>query len=138
MKMSDLNKTTLAGRLVRSPVIHSTDNGTVVAFFVVAANYHYKGKNDNYRHEAAFVPCKAFGAWTEAVGSCEQGDKILVTGRLKTETRESDGMHQLQLILICESVHQLKTFKSERHLNGRTHGTSNSEAQVDGSDEIPF
>ena len=136
--MSDLNSIILAGRLVRSPVIRSTCSGTVVGLFRMAANRHFKDKRLNDKHETAFVNCVAFGAWTNLLGSCQKGDKILVTGRLKTETREYDGSYQEQLFVVCETVQLLKTLKTEPASNGRVNGNAGFAAPETGSEEIPF
>lgn len=135
--MSDLNRTTLAGWLVRLPVIHSSRSGAVAAKFEVAANHHRKGMENDHGPEAAVVPCEASGVWTQALKDCQLGDKFLVAGRLKTEALEHTGGNRSRLILVCESVHRLKTFRSDRALNG--YGISESGRSEEGSDDqIPF
>ena len=73
--MSDLNITTLTGRLVRDPVHRQTESGLPWGVFTLASNYHYKDK---------------------------KGDMALATGRLKTESWEKDGRTQYQLTLFCD------------------------------------
>lgn len=134
--MKDLNRTTLAGWLVRLPVIYSPRNGTVVASFEVAAN---DGDKNSLEYEAAFVPCKALGGCTEALENCQLGDKLLVSGRLRTEKREKAAGTQPRLILVCESVHRLKTFSPERTRNGESNRSLESpSAEQISDDEIPF
>ena len=135
--MSDLNRTTLTGWLVRLPVIHNSRSGAVAAMFVVAANHRCKGNSDDQRSEAAFVPCEASGAWTQALQDSQLGDKFLVAGRLKTEAPEHTDGNRSRLILVCESVHRLKTFPSDQTLNGS--GMSKSAFPQETADrEIPF
>ncbi len=100
--MSNLNVTVLMGRLVRAPIIRN--NGSKMGFFSIASNRHYRDKTDVFQEETAFVPCKCFGGWTDALARHQKGDMVMVEGRLRTETWNNDGASRSQLILVCDSV----------------------------------
>ena len=100
--MSNLNVTVLMGRLVRDPIIRN--NGSKMGFFNIASNRRYRDKSDVFQEETAFVPCKCFGGWTDALARHQKGDMVMVEGRLRTETWNNDGASRSQLILVCDSV----------------------------------
>ena len=103
--MSDLNVTTIMGRLVRNPVLK---NGrTRMGFFTIASNQRYRDEAGVLQEETAFLACKVFGAWTDVLTDCRQGDMLLGTGRLRSETWEKDGVKRTQLVLICNSLHSI-------------------------------
>ena len=102
--MSDLNHVTLTGRLVRDPELRRGDSGNLWGVFTLASNYHFKDKAGELQEEAAFVDCKTFARWAEALAKHKKGDMALVAGRLKTESWEKDGRKQSKLLVICDSV----------------------------------
>ena len=100
--MSNLNVTVLMGRLVRDPIIRN--NGSKMGFFYIASNRRYRDKADVAQEETAFVACKCFGGWTDALARHQKGDMVMVEGRLRTETWNNEGTSRSQLILVCDSV----------------------------------
>jgi single-strand DNA-binding protein len=102
--MSDLNNATLTGRLVRDPELRRGDLGNLWGVFTLASNYHYKDKAGELQEDVAFVDCKTFGRWAEALAKHRKGDMALAVGRLKTESWEKDGRKQSKLLVICDSV----------------------------------
>jgi single-strand DNA-binding protein len=102
--MSDLNITTLTGRLVETPDLRYGNSGTAWGMFTLASNYVYKDKTGARQQESAFLDCKAFGGWAKSLAKHDKGDMALVSGRLRTETWEKDGRRHSKLTLICDSV----------------------------------
>jgi single stranded DNA-binding protein len=100
--MSNLNVTVLVGRLVRAPIIRI--NGSKMGFFYIASNRRYRDKADVFQEETAFVACKCFGGWTDALARHQKGDMVMVEDRLRTETWNNEGTSRSQLILVCDSV----------------------------------
>jgi single stranded DNA-binding protein len=100
--MSNLNVTVLMGRLVRDPIIRN--NGSKMGFFYIASNHRYRDKAEVAQEETAFVACKCFGGWTDALARHQKGDMVMVEGRLRTETWNNEGTSRSQLILVCDSV----------------------------------
>jgi single-strand DNA-binding protein len=103
--MSDINNVTLLGRLIRDPEVRFAPTGTAVASFAIAANHHYQSKGGQWKDEAAYVPCSAFGRTAEQLAQKHRGDPVLATGRLRTEAWEQDGANHSRLVLIAETVH---------------------------------
>ncbi len=103
--MADINIATLTGRLVRDPNLRNCSGGTLMGYFTLASNQRYKDKAGAVQEETAFLPCKAFGRWAEPLANHRKGEMAIVSGRLRTETWEKDGVQQSQLILVCDSLH---------------------------------
>jgi single-strand DNA-binding protein len=136
--MSDINTTTLTGRLVRAPIMRTGTTGTVIGQFTLAANQHYKDKNGNRQEETAFVSCKAFGSWAKAIENCQRGDMLLVAGRLRTESWQRDDTHQSQLVLLCESVFRGAPNKNPSRFQIAEPTKPGANAGLQSKDEIPF
>jgi len=49
-------------------------------FFSIASNRRCRDKSDVFQEETAFVPCKCFGAWTDALARHQKGDMVMVEG----------------------------------------------------------
>jgi single-strand DNA-binding protein len=103
--MSHINNVTLLGRLIRDPEVRFAPTGTAVASIAIAANRRYQSRGGQWKDEAAYVPCSAFGRTAEQMAQKHRGDPVLATGRLRTETWEQDGENHSRLVLIAETVH---------------------------------
>jgi single stranded DNA-binding protein len=102
--MSDLNITTVTGRLVKDPILRNAETGNLWGVFTLASNYHYKDKSGEFREEAAFIPCKAFGRLAELLAKHKKREMAIASGRLRTESWEKDGRPHSQLTLICDTL----------------------------------
>lgn len=120
--MSDLNITTLTGRLVRDPILRRTANDVASATFTIATNYAHKGKDGNRTEEVGFVPARVFGGWADSVAKHTKGDALVVSGRLRTESWQKDGATKSQLILVCDSVRFFVSAQGPLVSEGRKEG----------------
>ena len=101
--MTDFASLTLSGRLVRDPeFIHGEQ--TSLASFTLAANSHYRTRQGELQKDVAFVFCKAFGAWAKPLEGKSKGDTVVVAGRLRTESWESNGIKHQRLVVICRNI----------------------------------
>ena len=82
------NKLIVMGNLVRSPEVKEIGNDNTVYNFTIAAN---RKRGDN--EEVAYVDCASFG---------KQGERLLIEGRLRTESWESEGKKRSKLSCIVE------------------------------------
>lgn len=133
--MSDINLTTLTGRLVRPPIVKRGEGGRLFGMFTLASNQRYTDKNGAQQEETAFVTCKVFGGWAEPLNGHTKGDMAVVTGRLKTESWAQDGETRQALMLVCETLHFLagKTPPGAASLNAREPAAS-----LVSRSEVPF
>lgn len=89
-----LNSATVFGGLVRDPdVKYGQNGGTAFIGFTLAVGFSVKDKQTGeWEQRADYVPCKAFGRTAEVIGKyCRKGSRLLVTGRIKTESYEKNG-----------------------------------------------
>ena len=137
--MSDINITTLTGRLVRDPILRRTANDIASATFTVATNHCYKGKDGNRTEEVAFIPARVFGGWAESLARHSKGDALVASGRLRTESWQKDGSTKSQLIMVCDSVHFFVSGKGSPAQEGRKDASpSKPGAEDDDNDAPPF
>ena len=86
------------GNLVRSPEIKEIGNDNTVCNFTIAAN-RKRGENE----EVAYIDCASFGKQGEVIGKhVAKGDKLLVEGRLRTDSWETEGTKRSKLSCIVE------------------------------------
>jgi len=88
--MSSYNKIILMGRITRDPELKYAQSGTVICKFDLAVNTK-SGSGDNHKEEVLFIRIATFGKTAENCGQyLKKGQMVLVDGRLKTDTVESD------------------------------------------------
>ena len=125
-----MNKVILLGRLVKDPEVKVTSNGKTFARFTVAVNRRYVGSE---KHDADFIPCKAWGKTAEFVGKFfGKGDRILIEdGSINTGSYEKNGEKRF-------------TVNGVRFVDAKKKGGNEQEpmksfgAEVGFDEEIPF
>ncbi len=89
----DLNQCQFIGRLGKDPDIKSTSNGNSVANFSIAVGDDYKTKSGEKVEQTEWVNLFAFGRLAEIIGEyLHKGSKVYVSGKMKTEKYEKDGI----------------------------------------------
>ena len=135
--MSDTNTVVLTGNLTRNPELTFTPKGVAVANVGLASNRKYR-QGDDIKDEVCFVDVTAFGATAEAVARyLEKGRKVLVQGRLRFHSWESEGgQRRNKLDLIAERVNFLP--RAGGNGNGGENGASEFDGTPPEDGEIPF
>ncbi len=134
--MSNLNVTVLMGRLVRAPIIRN--NGSKMGFSYIASNRRYRDKADVAQEETAFVACKCFGGWTDALARHQKGDTVMVEGRQRTETWNNEGTSRSQLSLHCFVVPEPRPQSSSKPNDGDEHDHATPPAGGEADGRPPF
>ena len=135
--MSDTNTVILTGNLTRNPELRLTPKGVSVANIGLASNRKYR-QGDDIKEDVCFVDVTAFGPTADAVAKyLEKGRKVLVEGRLRFNSWESEGgQRRNKLDVIAERVNFLP------RAGGNGNGGENGAGEFDGSlpedSEIPF
>ena len=104
------NKVILIGNLTREVEVRQTEGGTAVASFGIACNRKHGEKEEVFFGEIV--------AWGKLAETCEsylsKGSKILVEGRLKTETwQDKEGQKKTKTRIIAENIRFLDSKKKE-------------------------
>ncbi len=98
-----MNKTTLMGRLVRTPEVRYTTGEPPMAIcnFTIAINR--RGKKD----EADFIPCVAFRKTAEMIEKYfSKGDMIGIVGNIRVETfKDKEGKNKYSTKVMVEEFH---------------------------------
>lgn len=85
LRVPDLNKVLIAGRLTRDPELRYTSNNMAYCKLGMANTRHYKGKDGNRNEETLFIDVTVWGQMAEWVGEkLKKGRAVLVEGRLRS------------------------------------------------------
>jgi len=103
--MASFNKVILIGNVTRDIVLRYISNGTAVCDLGLAVNDRRKGSDGNYVDEATFVDVTLWDKNAQFVSEyVSKGSPILVEGRLKMDTWETEGQKRSKLKVIGERV----------------------------------
>ena len=112
-----LNSSLLVGRIVKTPELRETSNGTKVSNITLAVPRPFKNVNGEY--DTDFIECTLWtGIAQKAVDYCKKGDLVGVKGRLQTSTIEKEDtpkMTVLQFIVENLSFLHSTNNKEEKH-----------------------
>lgn len=102
--MSD-NTVTVIGNLTADPTITYSAGGTAVATIKVAVNRRYQSGGE-WKEQVSYFKVTAFGQHAENItGSFLKGDRVVVVGRLQSETYETkDGRTVTEVGIVADDV----------------------------------
>ena len=153
--MASFSRVILVGNLTRAPELRHIPSGLAVTDTGLAINDRRKLASGEYLEEVTFVDITLWGRQAEV--ACEytsKGSPVLVEGRLKQDTWESDGQKRSKLKVVGDRIVLLGSGGGNRGddesstISGyyRKGGTRSSSPQTqqnyyDGppdGDEVPF
>lgn len=108
--MASFNKVILVGNMTRTPELRTIPSGLSVTDIGLAVNNRRKSQTGEWIEDVTFVDITLWGREAEVV--CEyasKGSPLLVEGRLKQESWESDGQKRTKMKVIGERVQLLGT-----------------------------
>ena len=106
--MASFNRVILMGNLTRDPELKYIQSGTAVTEIGLAVNDRKKTPSGEWIEETTFVEITLWGRIAEIVSEyCAKGRPILVEGRLKLDTWETDGQKRSKLRVVGEQVQLL-------------------------------
>jgi len=95
LRMPDINRVTIAGRLTRDPELRYIQSGTAVCKLGLAVSRKFKTKTGETREETLFVNATVWGQSGEWVGErLKKGAPVLVEGSLKSSEWEDKNTGQ--------------------------------------------
>ena len=104
--MSDLNKVTIQGRIVRDAEFSTTDTGLMVGRFSIATNRYKKNLDGTPGEEVFFFPLVVFGKYAENLKQfLVKGQQLIVEGYLRQNYWEKDGEKKHEISISVENVH---------------------------------
>lgn len=103
--MSDLNQVIISGRLTRDASLKNLPSGSSVAELSVASNRIWNDRNGEKQEETVFVDVDLWGKQSNYFGNnLKKGDYVMVTGRLRRETWETDGQKRSKISLRADKI----------------------------------
>ena len=106
--MASYNRVILVGNLTRDIELKYTPGGTAVTDIGMAVNDRRKTANGEWVDETTFVDVTLWGRTAEVASEyLGKGSPILVEGRLKLDTWETEGQKRSKLRVVCDRMQML-------------------------------
>ncbi len=108
--MASYNRVILVGNLTRDIELKYTPGGTAVTDIGMAMNDRRKSASGEWVDETTFVDVTLWGRTAEVASEyLSKGSPILVEGRLKLDTWETDGQKRSKLRVVCDRMQMLSS-----------------------------
>jgi single-strand DNA-binding protein len=106
--MASYNRVILVGNLTRDIELKYTQGGTAVTDAGLAVNDRRKSATGEWIDETTFVDVTLWGRTAEVASEyLSKGSPILIEGRLKLDTWETDGQKRSKLRVVCDRMQML-------------------------------
>jgi len=129
---NDLNQCTFIGRLGKDPQSKAMPSGTEVCDFSIAVGWKSKDKEGT-----EWVNITAFGKLAEICGQwLHKGSQVMISGRMKTESWDKDGVTQYKTKIVADSM-QMLGGKSDNAGQGNQGHQSGSNFQQPQNNSVP-
>jgi single-strand DNA-binding protein len=113
--MASFNRVILVGNLTRDVELRYTQGGLAVTDIGLAVNDRRKSQSGEWIDETTFVDITLWGRTAEVAGEyLSKGSPVLIEGRLKLDTWESDGQKRSKLKVIGERLQMLGSRGGDR------------------------
>lgn len=110
LKLPEVNRVTLSGRLTRDPEKRYASDGTPVTSFSLAFHRRYRSREGSWQEHTGYVTVMSYQRLAEVCALyLRSGSPVLVEGRLQMrEWTTARGQKRQGLELRAESVHFLE------------------------------
>ena len=106
--MASFNRVILVGNITRDIDLRYTQSGTAVTEIGLAVNDRRKSQSGEWVEETTFVDITLWGRTAEVASEyLSKGSPVLVEGRLKLDTWETDGQKRSKLRVVGERMQML-------------------------------
>ncbi|MEZ6089669.1 MAG: single-stranded DNA-binding protein [Pirellulaceae bacterium] len=124
--MASYNRVILLGNMTRDVELRYTQGGTAVTDIGLAVNDRRKSQTGEWVDETTFVDVTLWGRTAEVASEyLGKGSPILVEGRLKLDTWESEGQKRSKLRVVCDRMQMLGSGGgAAREVSNDDHGYS--------------
>lgn len=128
-----MNKIIISGNITKDAELQTLESGTELVRFTVAVNRKFR-KIDGIT-DTDFFQCTAFGRLaTDVIAKYgKKGQKVLISGRMESNTKEKDGNKTTYWSILVEDFESVGG-----KLADSDNKKSNSFQVVDDDDNIPF
>jgi len=106
--MASYNRVILMGNLTRDVEVRYLQSGMAVADIGLAVNDRRKNQAGEWMEETTFVDVTLWGRTAEVAGEyLSKGSPVMIEGRLKLDTWESEGQKRSKLKVVGERMQLL-------------------------------
>ena len=106
--MASFNRVILLGNLTRDIELRHLPSGMAVADVGLAVNDRRKNNNGEWVNETSFIDVTLWGRTAEIASQyLSKGSPMLVEGRLKQDTWETEGQKRSKIKVVCERMQLL-------------------------------
>jgi single-strand DNA-binding protein len=106
--MASFNRVILVGNLTRDIELKYLQSGTAVTEVGLAVNNRRKNQSGEWVEETLFVDVTLWGRTAEVASEyLSKGSSVLIEGRLKLDTWESEGQKRSKLRVVGETMQML-------------------------------
>lgn len=106
--MASFNRVILVGNITRDVELKYIQSGSAVTELGLAVNDRRKNANGEWVEETTFVDVTLWGRTAEVAGEyLSKGSPVLIEGRLKLDTWETDGQKRSKLRVVGERMQML-------------------------------
>ena len=110
LKMPDLNRVIIAGRLTRDPELKYIPSGTAVCELGMAVSRKYRTKDGEQREDTLFINVETWAKTAEFCGEyLKKGAPIIVEGSLKMDSWEdkTSGQKRTAIKVRADRIQQM-------------------------------
>ena len=105
---SSMNRVFLMGNVTRDPELRYISNGSAVTEIGLAINDRRKSASGEWVEETTFVDVTLWARTAEVAGEyLSKGSPVLIEGRLKLDSWETDGQKRSKLRVVAEKMQML-------------------------------
>ncbi len=106
--MASYNRVILVGNVTRDPELRYIPSGTAVTDITLAVNDRKKNSSGEWVEETTFIDITLWARQAEVASEyLSKGSSVLIEGRLKLDTWETDGQKRSKLKVIGERMQML-------------------------------
>lgn len=142
LRMPDLNKTFIAGRLVRDAELKYTAGSKQVCKMTIANTTYYKDGNGERQESTVFVDVTAWGATAEYAAALSKGRPVLIEGALKENswTDKATGTKRSKIEINASRITPLDWTNDDsgNAPKASPRPAQNAQPQPEPEDDIPF
>jgi single-strand DNA-binding protein len=132
-----LNKVILMGRLVDTPELRATTNGTSVATFAIACERDFKDQNNEKKTD--FLDCVAWRQTAEHISKWfGKGSMICVEGRIEKRYYEKDGQKRYITEIVVDKAYFTGEKKKDDVISEKPPVNIDGFTPIDEDDDYPF
>ena len=99
-----MNQVSLIGNIGNAPKLGTTTNDVAWGCISVAINESWKDANGEKQERTSWIDVKAFNGLARSLTNLKKGAKVAVSGKLREEEYEKDGVTHRKHVIIASEI----------------------------------